>query len=223
MPTDPIEPIEKRSFAELVAERLIMGIAGGQFPPGQRLVEQDIAERLGVSRVPVREAIQQLATHGILEPAGGKGLRVARFDERQLEEIYQIRVLLEQLMLPMAMARIRERPALIAGLDRHIQEMGEAAARNDYLAINHIDLAFHRHALTLADHALGLRIWEGISRHFLIIFGMEIYRDPDLHAVVQQHVELRDVLHAGGPAALGPVIEHHICGYRSLLMGKQHA
>lgn len=202
---------------------MLLAIAAGRHPPGARLVESDLAAELGTSRVPVREALQELALYGVLTPAGARGWRVADFDERQIEETYQIRVALERLMLVQAAPVIAAEPTRIENLRRRIDEMRRAARERDAMAINRLDLAFHREALAAADHALGLKMWEGISRHVQIIFGMELYRDPDLEAVTRQHEALLAALLAGDAAALEREIERHIRGYRSLTLRRRAA
>lgn len=215
-----IEPIRRRLIGEEVTERLIAAIASGDYQPGRRLLEQEVAETLGVSRIPVREAIHELALQGILQEAGGRGWCVAPFDDKQIDEIYLVRLAIEGMMLTAALPRFREQQVLFEPLDRCIQDMRAATAAGDTVALNRADLAFHRTALEVAENRLGMKIWEGLSRQVLIIFGMETYRDPDLTAVVEQHVSLRRTLAEGDSAAVTEELREHITGYRSLVSAR---
>lgn len=216
-----VEPIRRRLIGEEVAERLIAAIASGDYQPGRRLLEQEVAETLGVSRVPVREAIHELALQGILQEAGGRGWCVAPFDDKQIDEIYSVRLAIEGMMLTTALPRFQERPELFEPLDRQIRELRAAADAGDTVALNRADLAFHRAALEVADNRLGLKIWEGLSRQVLIIFGMETYRDPDLPAIVEQHVSLRRTLAEGDAKAVTEELREHITGFRSLVSARK--
>jgi len=215
-----IPAIEKRSVADIATDRLINAIAAGELPPGARIVEAEIAERMGVSRVPVRESIQRLAIQGILVQAGGRGLCVAPFDDSHIRELYALRVSLETLMLTEALRRFRE-PALLAELDSCIHRLECAAAQNDLCTLNHADIEFHRVAIAASGNRLGQRVWEGISRHVQIVFGMELFRDPDVQAVVEQHRSLRATLASGDRDRLVEEIRDHICGYRALKLSEQ--
>ncbi|MEQ8966725.1 MAG: GntR family transcriptional regulator [Azospirillaceae bacterium] len=219
-PTGEAGPIRRRTIAEEVADRIIMAIAARDPAPGDRVVEQEIAARFGVSRIPVREAMHKLETQGVLTSAPRRGTRVAPFDERKIDEVYEVRVAMEKILLRHALPRFAEDPSLIEPLDRLIAAMGQAGTHGDTVAVNRADLDFHRHIAAVSGHGMARTLWEGISRHVQIIFGMELYRDPDVDAVVRQHVELRDLIAAGRVDAVDEAIEQHIAGYRSLVWGR---
>lgn len=205
-----IEPVRKRLITEQIIERLVPAIATGSFPPGYRLVEDELASELGVSRVPVREAIRELSLQGILCSAPGRGWRIAPFDDRQIREVCSIRIALETMLFADAIPKFRSDPAKFAKLDSELESMRKAALTSDVEGLSLADINFHRAAVTLSGNALGIRIWEGISRQVMIIFGLEIHRDPDFAAVVAQHECLRSFLAEGDPSRLGPVLQEHI-------------
>ena len=216
--TARIEPIRKRLVTELIIERLIPAIATGSFPPGYRLVEDELASELGVSRVPVREAIRELSLQGILCAAPGRGWRIAPFDDRQIREVRSVRIALETMLLSEAIAAFRADRSNFAPLDAAIDAMKRAAAERDVEGLRRADVSFHRSAISVAENSLGLRIWEGISRQVMIIFGLEIHRSPDFPAVVEQHKLLRSFLAQGDPSELETVLKEHITG-RTLRSG----
>lgn len=210
-------PIRKRSIADEAQERLIEAIASGRLSKGARVTESEIATDLGVSRIPVREALLQLGSLGILEPAGNRGWQVSAFDDRQITEIYQVRLALETMMLTASQARIAADQSLLGPLDAIIADMRGAAGNKAEL--NRLDLDFHRYAVSLSGNRLGTQIWEGLSQHVLIIFEMEIYRLPDPRAVVAQHQQLRAALASGTAADLAATLREHITGYREMTIG----
>src|SRR5262249_386158 len=119
---DPKKPDRRAngSLAEQIANRLRRAILDGEFEPGERIRQEPIAARLGVSRSPVREALPVLAGDGLVTQRPDVGARVARLDLRELVEISLTREPLEPLALQ-AGARHLQRPrldALAARLDR---------------------------------------------------------------------------------------------------------
>ena len=211
----PITPIRRRLVTDEVIDRLILAIAIGAFPPGYRLVEENLAAEFGVSRVPIREAMRELWLQGILSSSPGRGWRVSAFDDRQIREVCSVRIPLEAMLLAEAMPRLHADPSRFAEIDRALEVMRKGAADGHVEQVQRADVDFHRAALSVAGHSLGLGIWEGISRQVLIIFGLEIRSHPDLDAVVVQHEQLRRFLSVGDPSDLASVLREHIAGWWS--------
>jgi DNA-binding GntR family transcriptional regulator len=108
---------------EADAERIRLGIMNGDYRPGQRLKQQDLAREFGCSVIPIREALHQLAAEGFVVLDPQKGVRVAELNSRRLEEMYEVRIRLEgwaaglaaKHMTPEAGGRIR---AILDKMDR---------------------------------------------------------------------------------------------------------
>lgn len=83
------------SRAEFAYQRIREAIRSGEFQPGQRLREADLAEHFRVSRTPIREAIRRITADGLLELVPGRGLAVSQFSMQQVREIYFLRAVLE--------------------------------------------------------------------------------------------------------------------------------
>lgn len=98
---------DRRTLRDGVLRRLYEGIFSGEFQPGVILAETDLAERLQVSRQPIRDALRQLESDGLIEEAAGNGVRrVVVFDLHHLTEIYTIRAALEAVSFRHACANI---------------------------------------------------------------------------------------------------------------------
>src|SRR5882724_6928753 len=89
------EALRTRSRAEFVYESLRYAIWDGRIKKGERVREEEIARHLGVSRTPVREALQRLQQRGLLVVGGGRGLVVAELSQHQVIELYAMRQVLE--------------------------------------------------------------------------------------------------------------------------------
>lgn len=95
--------VKTDTTASALAERLRLEIGEGVWAPGTALRQEELAARFGASRIPVREALQLLAAEGLLEIAPNRGAFVARLDRDQVEEIFDLRILLETDLLGRAL------------------------------------------------------------------------------------------------------------------------
>lgn len=122
-----------------VYESLRESIRSGRLPPGERLRETDIAERLGVSRTPVREALRRLQSDGLVTFAPWRGMTVAALDLAQLEELYDMREVLESAAARFAATNASD--ADVAWLRSLLEE--QSAAGSEAGALERINRAFH--------------------------------------------------------------------------------
>lgn len=209
-----LEPIGSESLAARIADRLVDAIASDALQPGQRLIETEIAQALGVSRMPLREALKLLEAQGILTVTPRRGAVIVGFDERRTHQICEARLALERLALRDAAAGLRADPARRAALDRLIREMGRRAEQEEWLAAGKADLEFHRCMIQAAGNPLVEMLWEALARHVLIVFGREFRQEQGAGHLMDQHVRLRDSLLSAAPGELDLEIERHIMRLR---------
>jgi DNA-binding GntR family transcriptional regulator len=124
--------------SERIAAYLRDAILAGEIGPGQRIRQEDVAERLGTSRLPVREALRMLEAEGLTEHTANKGARVPALDRHELDVVYQMRERLEPLALTESM------PNLSAGEVRELEDLADRiAADSDLSEFLVLDRAFH--------------------------------------------------------------------------------
>lgn len=186
-------PQPKRiSLSESVADTIAEAIATRIISPGERIVETSLVEKLGVSRVPIREALKVLHAQGIISGGGHRGYRVAAFDPGVTQQIMEVRLSLESFMLRDAIENWRRgigSPALLEGPIEKMRQSAKAGnLRNSMIA----DLEFHRAIRHAADNPIVGTLWDTIARHVMIVFNFERFRDEDLDAIPRQHEEFRD-------------------------------
>ncbi len=216
--TPALSPIRRyRPLADEVADRIIMAIARGEKQPGERITEAEISTGMGISRVPAREAMQRLEQHGILIAAEMRGMRVADFSLPRIAELYEARLAIEIILFRHLLPRCRRNPALIDRLDAIVDRMCDVSTSGDHLAINMIDLEFHRTAARLSENVAAERLWNGLSSQLIIVFCMESVRRLDFPAAIRQHRELCGMLRFGSEEDIEGVLASHIIGPRSLL------
>src|SRR5260221_6939910 len=123
-------PMVRRVLREQVRERLIDDILSGRLLPGTRIVETRLAQELGVSQAPVREALRDLELFGFVVSSPFRGTQVRQILPEDLLEIYPVRAALEGVAARAAATRINE--AGLSRLEELIATMREAASRDDH-------------------------------------------------------------------------------------------
>lgn len=139
-----LQPIKLDSYKplrELVCENIRQAIIDGTFSPGERLMEIQLADEMGVSRTPVREAIRKLELEGFVVMIPRRGTYVADISIKDLTEIYEVRTCLDVLAAGLAAERITDEELEI--LNGYLFEIGQHIANMDIERIVEVDTAFH--------------------------------------------------------------------------------
>lgn len=147
-----LEPVTDKSLADRVVDQLREAIQNGTYGPGDRLVERRLAGEMGVSHIPVREALMRLAEEGLVERLPRRGSRVAVIDAKELDDLSSLRVLLEQYVVERAMQHWT--PAAERSLRELVTQMERAADSGDTSRLFDLDVQFHEQLWTLTDHPM---------------------------------------------------------------------
>ena len=194
-------------------------IMGGELAPGARLGEVEIADRLGVSRTPVREALSRLAAEGLVEIAPNRGARVATWTVAELEGVFDLRISLEPQLTAFAVPNAG--PVDVEELDdlaHRMVEVGSPGARQDLDALVPLNRAFHDRLVALAAHptlaaALAAAIHPPIVRRNFLTYDEESLRRSLAH-----HSEIVAAVRAGDPAWARAVMTSHIANARAVMV-----
>ncbi len=212
VPQDPLSPVPQRTLSGEAAKRLRDAVRNGSLPPGTRLVERELAERLGVSRIPIREAIQQLVDEGLVKKIPRRGTFVYAPSDDELEEIASVRVALEQLVMERVMAHWQ--PDHEARLRQIINEMQRAASREDHQRVFELDTQFHHTLWEIANHSLLFEVVSSLRlRISRFLYEATIALSPsELKVHAAGHMDLIEVLKGGDVIAAKEAITKHILG-----------
>jgi DNA-binding GntR family transcriptional regulator len=149
----------RRVLADVVTDDLRDAIIAHELEPGRRLAEDDLANQMGVSRGPVREALARLEREGLVVIERHKGARIASWGRGDVEEIFSLRLVLEQLAIEWACKNATA--ADIAALDAPIKEFRKLADKQRNMKIvSKLDLEFHSAIFSAAHHDRLFRAWE---------------------------------------------------------------
>jgi DNA-binding GntR family transcriptional regulator len=169
----PPRPRIRESQADRVADAIVEHCVLGVFQPGQRLKENELARLFDVSRVPVREALMELASQGVVYYTPRRSARLMHVDALKLRKVLEVRERLETLALQTALQMIRSEPAALSPLHDAINAMAEASRSNDALGAAKADVAFHRALCLASGNEVLVNAWDAVSRQFLIMLAIE--------------------------------------------------
>ncbi|GLS22251.1 GntR family transcriptional regulator [Labrys miyagiensis] len=201
---------EHRNLADQCADHIVLLIASGELQPGQRVFEKDICARLGVSRVPVREAFRILQAQGVIATEPNRGSFVNEFGSVETAELLEVRLSVERLALRRFSDRVAQGETELGILETAIDAMRRAARLNDQLSYCQADLAFHQKIVELSQSHLLVPLWASLSRGVLVFLMQERNVLFDYQESIEEHVYLVELIRSGRQAALDREIERHI-------------
>lgn len=212
-PSRRLAPVQPRTMVEQAAEAVVAAAARGAFLPGDRLVEAEIARDLGISRVPVREALRLLESQGIVVSTPYKGMRLMRVSNRGVAELMRVRAALESLALKEIVAA--------GGGETRIAAARTAAAvyeatllGGDQAAIVNADVVFHGEICRASGNAVLHALWSGLARQLAVVWGLGQGGRPG-PVVVAEHRKLLDCLARADAAGAQAALEQHLAWHES--------
>jgi DNA-binding GntR family transcriptional regulator len=203
----PLEPVERKATAGVIADLIRQRIVDGSFPPGTQLGEVSLAEQLGVSRGPVREALQRLIQEGLLDGRPHRGVFVAELQRDDVIDVYRARRAIERAAAELVIARRDAIP--LDGLRRLVERMDAAARRGRWSNVVDLDRRFHQELVEASgSKRLGRMFGTLVAETALCMAALESAY-PMRDGIVDEHRKLLDSLEAGDrPAVLACIDEH---------------
>lgn len=187
------------SLVELSVDRLRREILAGALEPGERLVEEQVTRRFGISRAPLREALRLLAQQGMVEHLPRRGVRVATLSEVDAQELFEIRDVLERFAFSKALPCT---PAGLGAARAELATMRRAATTGDLLELADAHRRFHIELVALAGHRQLLASYEPILVKLQMHMALNLRREAEVaapldsirrHAVLLDAVESNDI------------------------------
>jgi DNA-binding GntR family transcriptional regulator len=194
-------------------------ILHGDFPAGARLGEVELAERLGVSRTPVREALARLSAEGLVEIAPNRGARVTSWTVGELEAVFDLRAALEPRLTALAVPRAAAEDAdALDDLAERMVRVGRRGPDRDLDALVPLNRGFHGRLVALADHPAMATALAGAVHAPIVLRNFHTYDDASLRRSLAHHVEIVAALRAGDPAWAAAVMTAHIHNARAVMV-----
>jgi GntR family transcriptional regulator of gluconate operon len=214
-----IETVQAEALWERVVTALRRAIVMGEMPPGSHLKEPLLAQRFGVSRLPVREAIAQLDREGLVRIEPRRGAFVIGIDEQDIEDIYECRLMIETVAIRRTARTIQ--PESIGALETLVVQMDEAVATTQPQLLAASDMDFHRTIVTLSGNRALVKAWEPVAPLIQTILGISdaTCSSAELPEAVNGHRKIIRALANHDAAAAEALLEVHLQGGQELVFG----
>jgi DNA-binding GntR family transcriptional regulator len=183
-------PIDVPNLRSHIEQHIRTAIITGLIKPGERLIEATIAEELGVSRSPVREALSALEREGLMVNMPRRGYHVIEFTDKDIDEIYSLRLLLEREAMRRAIERLSVDQAAL--LQETVDQIGEVAYLPDQRSrLVALDLSFHDRICQIADHNRLYFAWNSMRLQTAMLISLTSLTHtnyPDQHQEIHQRI-----------------------------------
>jgi DNA-binding GntR family transcriptional regulator len=190
-------------LVDQVYRALLDAISDGSLAPGARVTQEDLAERLAVSRQPVLQALRLLKKDGLLLDAPGRGLLVAPLDATLIAQVYEVREALDALAARLAAERR-------APVDPRLVEQGRRAARGRQIkAMVEADIAFHAAIYAASGNPLIERSAQAHWVHLRRVMGAVLQASPQREAIWDEHAAIAAAINAGDAKLASRLSEQH--------------
>lgn len=180
--------IKRQSVPETLRESLQERILSGEIREGDWLIQDAIAEEYDVSRMPVREALRQLEACGLVVMRTHRGAIVTSIPTEQVDELFELRALLECEVLRRALVRMTDRD--IAEARAVLEQLDTSYSRGDIASWGRLNWAFHRRLYEAADRVQTLNILQGINLQLERYVRLHLLLTRGLDEAAREHREL---------------------------------
>lgn len=193
---------------DIVFQTLRNAIITGEFQPGERLMETQLAEKLGVSRTPIREAIRKLELEGLVIMVPRKGAQVAQFTEKDIQDVLEVRAALEALAAKLACKRMDDRSFL--KLQLAIAEYSYAAKNKDLETMIEKDVEFHDIICNATQNDKLIQMFNNLKEQVNRYRITYIKNAEDSETVVAEHTAILQALQNRDEETASSLASKHI-------------
>jgi DNA-binding GntR family transcriptional regulator len=204
--TTPIS--RKQSLREMVHERVRGALLRGEIAPGERFTESQLAEGLGTSRAPIREALRELEQEGLIVPSGQRGYVLRPVEVDDVRELTLLRIALERLAAALVVERADDDG--LGELDAIVARMEKAEESSPGEALEDLDASFHERLCRLSEHEPLLGVWLSMrDRLTLAMRAMNLAWKPE-RGYAAAHAKVVKALRSRDTAVAEETIDKHI-------------
>lgn len=202
------QTVESRPIREIAYETLKHAIITGEIPAGVRIVETEYADRMHISRTPLREALRKLERDGLVEYVLRRGVVVRAFTIADVEEIYTIRNALEMLTLPNIIQNATAED--IQALRVRLRDMDGKVEQSDIEGLSPQARAFHTQLTRISGLNRILRVIEGQDEYITRFSALSIAKESRRHAAHQEHYHLVELVERKDLPGFEQLMRSHI-------------
>ncbi|WP_336778566.1 GntR family transcriptional regulator [Pantoea sp. USHLN256] len=198
-----------RTLVDHAVDAILSAASRGLILPGDRIAEPELVAKLGMSRVPIREALRILESQGIVTSEPYKGIRLMEISHQRLEQIIDVRIPLETLACRRAIEAGRNSAEQLNQLYQGVAQMQAMMQNDDVYGFASADTDFHRTLCSFAHNPVLSNLWESIARQLTVIFGLSTM-GKSMSDIIEEHQRLINVFADGDIAKMTDEVENHI-------------
>ena len=193
---------------DVVFNTLRHAILKGELEPGERLMEIALAQKLGVSRTPIREAIRKLELEGLVVMVPRKGAEVADITEKDLRDVLEVRTALEELSIELAMKNMTDED--YENLKKASKSFAKDSEGDDLIKIAEADVAFHEIIYMATGNKRLIQMINNL-REQMYRYRLEYIKDKSTHArLVEEHERIIEAMQKQDVNAAKAAIKLHV-------------
>ncbi|MDF2500323.1 MAG: rspR 3 [Anaerosporomusa subterranea] len=204
----PIKLDSYKPLREVVAETLRDAIVSGVLKPGERLMEIQLAEELGVSRTPVRESIRKLELEGFVVMVPRRGTYVTDLSIKDINEVYEIRTVLDVLAAGLAAERITEEE--LEELERLLVQIGEFVEQSNMEQLIEFDTKFHDVLYRASRNDRLVGIINNLREQFTRFRSISMKYPGRMQNTVEEHTRLVEAIAQRNPDLAQQIAREHM-------------
>ncbi|MEY4976778.1 MAG: putative HTH-type transcriptional regulator YdfH, partial [Pseudomonadota bacterium] len=218
---DRLKAVRETSLAKLVRDDLLQAILQGDLPPGARINEPDVCARLQVSRVPVREALRELESSGLVVSRKHAGVFVRTIEADEVGELYEMRSILDaQAGWRAAALPLPERAELVQALQDSIALMHAASAQRDLAAYYQQNLHFHWLIMAASGNRTMGQTYQALVQRLHLARLKNLAQDFGMRTSIAEHERIAQAIDQGEAESARRLLAEHVSGaHQRLLQG----
>ena len=199
---------EPKVIAQEVAADIKRAITNGIIKPGERINETQIARDMGISRSPVREALQELKKEGVVINIPYKGTYVNLLGKKDIEDMYVIRGLLEAYAIEKVIENKNEK--ILRCLSKNVEDIEKDVEKKQLKELVSKDIEFHRNICNFSGNKKLIDIWEGFQTQIKVLINLESSFYERFQLLAVEHRELLSLIIEGKVKRAQEKIKAHI-------------
>lgn len=216
-PHPTISLLQSNSLASVVQQAIEQSILAGDYAPGAKLIEATLADKLGVSRGPIREAFRMLDEAGLVRTEKNRGVFVRDLSMEEATEIFDLRATMEEMVGRHLATHITA--AQLQDLATFLTAMQQAVDTGDANAYHQLNLAFHDRLVELTGNRRLIAIYRKLIKELSLFRRRNLADAGALPLSVQGHRHIVDAIASGNATEAGRAMADHVLGSKQRTLG----
>lgn len=203
-----LQQIRNVPLARVIRDEILALILSGELAPGNRITEPMIASRLGVSRVPVREALRDLESTGLVESRKHTGAFVRQLSPKETADLYELRCVLDA--FAGRAAAINGDPVLVAMLEQRLRTMERAAETKDVMTYYEANLHFHWDIIDASGNDQIREVYRSAVQKLHLVRLKNLSTDVGMLSSIREHHSIVDAIRGKQPDVCEAMMANHV-------------